>query len=176
MRMKIKTFAYVFVSVLVVTGVININTSSAAFPMAKAETIYGPERRDAAAAMQKGKITNPSVAAQRLYKAWKQKSKKSALKVAAPAAVSKLFGTKWRSMKFKGCQNTGGSFECIYHDPKLDLDISMIVEGGASAGYHVESVSFSTEAASMPTTPFLNSPSVSISRISYHVENYRNRF
>ena len=167
MHMEIKAFAYVVVSLIGATGVSNINASSAASAIAQAPIVYGSVRRDATAAMQKGKITNPSVAAQRLYKAWKQKSKKSALKVAAPAAVSKLFGTKWRLMKFKGCQNNEGSFECIYHDPKLDLDISMIVEGGASAGYHVESISFSTEAASMPTAPFLNSPSVSISRISY---------
>lgn len=103
-----------------------------------------------AAEMQKGKITSPSVAAQRLYSAWKKKSKKAALKVASSEAVSKLLSTKWRPMKFKGCQNTGGSFSCVYHDPKLDLDLAMEVEGGASAGYHVESVSFSSEAARLP--------------------------
>ena len=100
--------------------------------------------------IQKGKITNPSVAAQRLYSAWMKKSKKAALNVASSEAVSKLFSTKWRPMKFKGCQNTGGSFECIYRDAKLDLDLAMVVEGGASAGYHVESVSFSSEAACLP--------------------------
>jgi hypothetical protein len=104
----------------------------------------------AAATIQKGKITNPRVAAQRLYNAWKTKSKKAGLKVATAEAVSKLFSVKWRPMKFKGCQNTGGSFECIYTDAKIDLDVAMIVEGGASAGYHVESVSFSSEAAFLP--------------------------
>ena len=104
----------------------------------------------ASATIQKGKITDPSVAAQRLYNAWKKRSKKAALKVASPGAVSKLFSVKWRTMKFTGCQNTGGSFECIYHDAKNDLDVAMIIEGGASAGYHVESLSFSSEAAFLP--------------------------
>ena len=99
----------------------------------------------ASATIQKGKITDPSVAAQRLYNAWKKKSKKAALKVASPAAVNKLFGAKWRLMKFKGCRNTGGSFECTYRDTKLGLDLAMEVEGGASAGYHVESRSLSLQ-------------------------------
>src|SRR5438552_3622176 len=48
----------------------------------------------ASASIQKGKITDPSVAAQRLYNAWKKRSKKAALKVASPGAVSKLFSVK----------------------------------------------------------------------------------
>ncbi|MBA2732105.1 MAG: hypothetical protein H0U54_04345 [Acidobacteria bacterium] len=133
---------------------LNINAASgsatASSAIAKASTVHEREPWSAAATIQKGKITNPRVAAQRLYNAWKKKSKKSALKAAAPAAVGKLFSVKWRPMKFKGCHNTGGSFDCIYRDSKLDLDISMVVEGGASTGYHVESVSFSTEAVFAP--------------------------
>jgi len=80
---------------------------------------------NASATVQKGKITNPSVAAQRLYSAWKKKNKRAALKVATPVAVSKLFSVKWRTMRFKGCQNTAGSFDCLYHDLKLGLDLTM---------------------------------------------------
>ena len=120
---------------------------------------------NAAAVIQKGKITNPRVAAQRLYNAWKMKSRKAGLKVASSEAVSKLFSTKWRPMQFRGCQNTGGSFECIYRDAKLDLDVAMVVEGGASAGYHVESVSFSSEAARLPAfRPQLDGPVTTILR------------
>jgi len=158
MSMKIKSFLSVFAFLLGTSGLsvaLNISTasarSSALSAIAKASTVHEREAWSAPATIQKGKITNPRVAAQRLYNAWKKKSRRSALKVAAPAAVSKLFSTKWRPMKFKGCQNTGGAFECIYRDPKLDLDVSMVVEGGASAGYHVESVSFSTEAVFMPS-------------------------
>lgn len=128
-------------------GVLNVTAGSGESPSVKASTHYNG---NASAKTQKGKITNPSVAAQRLYNAWKKKSKKAALKVASPAAVSKLLSVKWRPMKFKGCHNTGGSFECIYTDAGLDLDLAMVIEGGASAGYHVESVSFSSEAAFLP--------------------------
>ncbi|MBA3765949.1 MAG: hypothetical protein H0W99_02970 [Acidobacteria bacterium] len=125
--------------------------ASPAKPAREIATLFSERADDrviaVAAMIQKGKITNPSVAARRLYNAWKKKSRKAGLKVASSAAVSKLFSTRWRPMQFKGCQNTGGSFECVYHDPKIDLDIAMVIEGGASAGYHVESVSFSSEAA-----------------------------
>jgi hypothetical protein len=105
---------------------------------------------------QAGKITNPATAARRLYLAWKSRNRKAALKVASDEAVKKLFGVRWRPMKSKGCENENGSFECIYHDAKLDLDLAMVVEGGASAGYHVESISFSSEAASLPADNSLN--------------------
>ncbi len=131
------------------SGVLDVTAVSGETTVVKALTHY---RGNASATIQKGKITNPGVAAQRLYNAWKKRSKKAALKVASSAAVSKLFSIKWRPMKFKGCTNTGGSFECIYRDAGLDLDLAMVIEGGASAGYHVESISFSSEAASLPAT------------------------
>lgn len=99
---------------------------------------------------QAGKITSPTVAARRLYNAWKVRNRRLALKVASPEAVSKLFSVRWRPMRLRGCENDNGSFECIYRDAKLDLDLAMVVEGGASAGYHVETVSFSSEAAFLP--------------------------
>ena len=90
---------------------------------------------------------DPKQAAQKLYNAWHLKSRRSALKVAEKTAVTKLFSTKWRVMKFEGCTHRDeGGFECIYRDKKLDLSIAMIVDGGVSVGgYNVTSVSFSSE-------------------------------
>lgn len=89
----------------------------------------------------------PQAAAQSLYQAWRVKNRKTALKVADKSAVDKLFSTRWRALKFKGCTNRDeGGFECIYNDAKLDLSIAFILDGGASAGgYSVVSVSFSSE-------------------------------
>jgi len=85
--------------------------------------------------------------AQKLYQAWRVRNAPAARKVADPEAVDKLFGVKWRTMKFKGCQQREkGGFECIYLDVKDDFSLAMIVEGGASlGGYNVASLSFSTE-------------------------------
>jgi hypothetical protein len=143
--MKIKAITCVVLFLLGAGGAgatLNVNASFAKSSASSVSAI--------AKSAQKGKITNPSTAAQRLYQAWQKKSRKSARKVASAEAIDKLFSTKWMPMKLKGCKNTDGSFECIYHNSKLDLDIAMIIEGGASAGYHVESVSFSSEAVFMP--------------------------
>ena len=90
---------------------------------------------------------DPKLAAQKLYNAWHARSRRSALKVAEKGAVSKLFSTRWRPMKFEGCtRRDEGGFECIYRDKKLDLSLAMIVDGGVSAGgYNVASLSFSSE-------------------------------
>ncbi|MGI8813009.1 MAG: hypothetical protein ACR2IH_10880 [Pyrinomonadaceae bacterium] len=89
----------------------------------------------------------PAGAARELYRAWHLKNRRSALKVADRDAVGKLFGTRWRAMRFKGCtRRDEGGFECTYFDPKIDLSIAMIVDGGVSVGgYNVASISFSSE-------------------------------
>jgi hypothetical protein len=98
------------------------------------------------ATTQAGKITDPKVAAMRLYAAWRRKNRAAALKVAERETVDKLFGVRWRAMQSKGCERRDeGGFQCIYYDAKNDLSLSINVGGGASAGYGVESVSFSTE-------------------------------
>jgi len=92
-------------------------------------------------------IMIPRLAAQKLYQAWHLKNRRAALKAADKEAVNKLFGARWRAMKFEGCSHRDeGGFECIYRDTKIDLSIAMIVDGGISAGgYNVVSVSFSSE-------------------------------
>lgn len=100
----------------------------------------------ATARTQAGKITDPKVAAARLYDAWRRRKRSAALQVAERETVDKLFGVRWRAMRAKGCERReAGGFQCIYYDAKNDLSLSINVDGGASAGYAVESVSFSTE-------------------------------
>lgn len=93
-----------------------------------------------------GRISDPKVAASRLYEAWRAARRPAALRVATPEAVDKLFGVRRRAMKFEGCRNKEeGGFQCVYRDARLDLSVAMEVDGGASAGYSVVSVSFSSE-------------------------------
>jgi hypothetical protein len=99
-----------------------------------------------AAAAQPGKITAPGVAASRLYNAWRRKNRPAALSVATDEAVDKLFGVRWRPMRSRGCRlRDEGGFQCIYYDAKSDLSLAINVGGGASTGYGIESVSFSSE-------------------------------
>ncbi len=90
---------------------------------------------------------SPDAAAQKLYQAWRLKSRKSAASVAEKAAVDKLFSVRWRAMRFDGCKNRDeGGYECVFTDVRNDLSLAMIVEGGASVGgYNVTSLSFSSE-------------------------------
>jgi hypothetical protein len=91
--------------------------------------------------------SSPEVLAKSLYQAWRQGKRKTALAIAEKSAVTKLFGVKWRAMKFGGCHGREeGGFECLYTDTANDLSLAIIVEGGASlGGYNVSELSFSSE-------------------------------
>ena len=90
---------------------------------------------------------NPTRVAQQLYQAWRLKSRAAAFKIADKDVVDKLFGVRWRAMKFEGCHHRDeGGFECVYRDAKNDFSMAMIVDGGVSVGgYNVASLSFSSE-------------------------------
>lgn len=91
-------------------------------------------------------IRDPSIAARRLYDAWQARNRQVANVVATGDAMTKLFGLTPVPLTFTHCQRTGvGEFECVYRNSKDDLEVWFKVVGGASAGYHVESVSFSTD-------------------------------
>lgn len=91
-------------------------------------------------------IKTPSEAAQGLYQAWSKKKRKTARNFAGEPAVNKLFDTRRRAMKFKGCaRREEGDYECVYEDAKNDLSLAMIVKV-FRAGCRVTSVSFSSEA------------------------------
>jgi hypothetical protein len=64
-----------------------------------------------AAATQPGKISDPKVAASRLYQASRAGRRSAAVKVATTGAVDKLFGVRRRAMRFEGCRHysKGGS-------------------------------------------------------------------
>jgi hypothetical protein len=104
---------------------------------------FGTSR--AAGTSQAGKISDPNVAAKRLYNSWRIKNRRAALAVASKDAVEKLFSTRWRPLTAKRCEHTDEGFQCVFHDPKGLFDLSINVDGGASAGYSVTSLSFSSE-------------------------------
>ena len=91
---------------------------------------------------------SPELAAQGLFKAWQAKSRKSARAYADAPAIDKLFAVRRQPMLFKGCtvREEEGGFECLFLERRSGLSLAMVVEGGASAGgYHVGSLSFSSE-------------------------------
>jgi hypothetical protein len=94
---------------------------------------------------QDGLIRDPPLAARTVYDAWQATNRQVASAIATEAAVIKLFKMAPERLTFTRCQRTGdGEFECIYRNAKTDFEVWFKVLGGASAGYHVESVSFST--------------------------------
>lgn len=98
-----------------------------------------------AAAAEAGKIGDPAEAARRLYGAWRGRNRSAAEAIAEPRAVNKLFAVRFIEMKFNGCKNNDMIFYCAYHNSELGLSMGLEVEGGASAGYHVRWVTFSSE-------------------------------
>jgi hypothetical protein len=106
-----------------------------------------PSASDVQAAVAPGDlIRDPSIAARLLYDAWQAGNRQAAEAVATRDAVTKTFGLTPAPLTFTHCQRTGiGEFECVYRNAKDDLEVWFKVLGGASAGYHVESVSFSTD-------------------------------
>ena len=93
-----------------------------------------------------GIFKTADAAARRLYLAWRAKDKTGAASAADAEAVEKLFGVRWRAMKFKGCRKREeGDFECVYEDARNDLSLAMLAER-AGRGYRIKSLSFSSEA------------------------------
>ena len=90
-------------------------------------------------------LRDPALAARRLYDAWQKQDRRAAAEYATDAAVARIFSLKVQPLTFTHCQRTGvGEFECVYRNAK-DFEVWFRVLGGASAGYHVESVSLSTD-------------------------------
>jgi hypothetical protein len=92
-----------------------------------------------------GLIRDPSLAARTVYDAWQATNRQGATPSPPRPRVTKLFKMAPERLTFRRCQRTGdGEFECVYRNAKTDFEVWFKVLGGASAGYHVESVSFST--------------------------------
>ena len=98
-----------------------------------------------AAAMQ-DLVRDPEVAAGNLYKAWQTKNRAAARAIASEPAMTKIFAVAIQPMTLHACQRTDvGEFQCVYRNAKDDFEVWFKVIGGASAGYHVEAVSLSTD-------------------------------
>jgi hypothetical protein len=90
-------------------------------------------------------VRDPELASRKLYDAWQKQDRRAAAEYATDAARAKIFGLKVQPLTFTHCQRTGmGVFECVYRGAK-DFEVWFRVVGGASAGYDVDSVSFSTD-------------------------------
>jgi hypothetical protein len=89
------------------------------------------------------RVSDPAVAARRLFDAWQAGDRDRALQVATPAAVHELFAVTTSSRpRFAGCRSQLPRFRCHYWIPDADgvFYVDMLVEGGASAGYRVVAV------------------------------------
>lgn len=88
------------------------------------------------------KAGTPEEAAQRLYAAWKANSRSQAAPVATQAAIDQLFSRGWSppDMAFMGCAVEGPSRICSYLYEGGAL--VMTVNGGASAGWKVDSINY----------------------------------
>jgi len=89
-----------------------------------------------------GGISDPAVAAKQLYNSWKKGDRANARKNASETALNQLFKQPWSApdLKFTGCENHTGGYDCFYRYEGGGL--MMRVEGGASAGYWVQSINF----------------------------------
>jgi len=85
-------------------------------------------------------MSDPAQPAQLLYMAWKANDRQDALRAAMPSAVDDLFSQPWQppDWQFVGCSSFGNGYRCGFE--RGDVVIAMQVEGGASAGYHVDAI------------------------------------
>jgi hypothetical protein len=91
-----------------------------------------------------GGTSDPEIAAQQLYHAWKSGDRAAARQSASQAAVTNLLKQPWHhpDWQFTGCENHTGGYDCFFYAQGNGL--TMRVTGGASAGYWVESINFLT--------------------------------
>lgn len=91
-----------------------------------------------------GGTSDPEIAAQQLYHAWKSGDPAAARQSASQAAVTNLLKQPWHhpDWQFTGCENHAGGYDCFFYAQGNGL--TMRVTGGASAGYWVESINFLT--------------------------------
>jgi len=91
-------------------------------------------------------VRDPEVAARQLYDAWQAKDRRAARTIASDPAIAKIFAVTPVPMTYHACQRTDvGEFQCVYRNAKDDFEVWFKVTGGASAGYHVDAVSLSTD-------------------------------
>jgi hypothetical protein len=89
------------------------------------------------------RVRTPSLAAQRLLRAWQAHDRAAALRVASSRAVDAVFARSPRSLRdpaFSGCATREGGYDCAYSAGLSWLRLR--VEGDALAGYRVHRAMF----------------------------------
>jgi hypothetical protein len=89
------------------------------------------------------RVTTPSLAAQRLLRAWQAHDRAAALRVASLRAVDAVFARSPRSLRdpaFTGCSTRESGHDCAYSAGLTWLRLR--VEGDALAGYRVHRAMF----------------------------------
>jgi hypothetical protein len=86
-------------------------------------------------------LTTPQAAAEHLYHAWQAGDRATALLAASAAAVDEIFTMAWTADTyfFGGCTEPTAPSECDYN--WSGGIIAMMIEGDATAGFRVVSVS-----------------------------------
>jgi hypothetical protein len=86
-------------------------------------------------------LTTPQAAAEHLYTAWQAGDRATALLAASDAAVDEIFTMAWTADTyfFGGCTEPTAPSECDYN--WSGGIIAMMIEGDATAGFRVVSVS-----------------------------------
>jgi hypothetical protein len=98
-------------------------------------------------------VTRPSLAAQRLLRAWQAHDRAAALRVASARAVDAVFARSPRSLRdpaFTGCSIHELGYDCAYSAGFTWL--RLLVQGDAVAGYRVQRALFGDRITS-PDTP-----------------------
>src|SRR6266542_2449796 len=99
------------------------------------------------------RATTPSLAAQRLLRAWQAQHRAAALQLASGQAVDAVFARPPRSLRnptLTGCFNRAGGYDCAYSAGLTWL--RMRIEGGASAGYRVQRAMFADRISNPATS------------------------
>ncbi len=99
------------------------------------------------------RATTPSLAAQRLLRAWQAQHRAAALQLASGQAVDAVFARPPRSLRnptLTGCFNRAGGYDCAYSAGLTWL--RMRIEGGASAGYRVQRAMFADRISNLVTS------------------------
>jgi hypothetical protein len=88
------------------------------------------------------RISDPALAARQVFDAWQARNRQHALQAATPSAVRTLFAfAPTPGLGFTGCRFLSLGYDCFYSSEDVGLYyIDMRVEGGASAGYRVVSI------------------------------------
>jgi hypothetical protein len=105
-------------------------------------TTGGPTRPTPKPPSTSPRISDPALAARQVFQAWLAGDRQRALQAATPSAVRTLFAfPPTPQLRFTECRFLRLGYDCFYSSPDVELSyVHMRVEGGASAGYQVVSI------------------------------------